>query len=573
MDYTKNLLQEYGLIARMRKLFTSSEIFFGLVLSSVFINFLAIAFSILLLQIYDRIIPNSSIDTLIMLVTGVSIAIFLEGILRYLRTYITAWANVRFEHFASCEMINKILNANIGEIEREGEGVYLEYMNALHVVKDFHTGQLVTAIIDLPFIAVFISFIAYIAGYLVFVPLSVLAILVPITIKVSNLYADALEQRNDFNHRRLNFIISMLSGIHTVKSMALEPQMLRRYERLQKQTSTSDQKVTLFGAISGFTSFSILQLSTVFVLTFGSIMVIHGNLTIGGLAACVILTNRILLPTSRVIALLAQMHSVNVAEGQLKKIMSLHQDNQELPEFPFVSGNIRLNDVCFNYPIDSILQLNNINLTIQSGEIIGISSDSSTGKTTLLLLILGILKPIKGAVLIDGKNISHYNQQSLCQQIAYISKDGVLLNGTILENITFFREEHASKAMEICSSIGLMDDILRLVDGFDTVVGQHTVNQLSGGMIQRISIAKSLVTDPKIVLFDEANVSLDIRSDELLKSYINRQKGKSTWVIVSSRPSFLAMADRVFTISDSEVKELSHNGKSKSIQSTAITRE
>lgn len=564
----ERLIKGNNILNRAKQFYSWPDIFLGLIVSSIFINILSLSFSILLLQIYDRVIPNASTNTLFILMSGVSIAIMIEGVLRYARTYVIAWADARFEYHVGSEVFHNILQLNISEYETSGEGVYLEKLNAVHTLKDFYNGQVITSLLDIPFIIMFIAFICYISGWLALIPTVILVLQTVIMIMLSKKLGEYLIQKRNFDDRRMNFIISVLSGIHSIKSMALEAQMERRYEYLQKKGAANDYHVSLQNAISTLISNGMLQLSTVFVLAFGSIMVMRDHLTIGGLSACVIITNRILQPAGRIASVWSRLQSVRIAEARLKKLASLKCDNNECPDVPVIQGKIQFEDVSFRYSESERLLIDKINIQIEPGEMVGITSDSGMGKTTLLLMILGILRPESGRILIDGHDISQYNSSSICEQVSYIAQHGVLFNGTILENVTMFRSQYNEKAKMICDLLGMTANIQKLPQGYDTKVGKQVVEFLSYGLKQRICIARALISGPRIILFDEANIAIDARSDSFLKEVLHEYRNRSTWILVSHRPSLLALTDRIFTFNSGKLEEIKQNEWSRSDNST-----
>jgi len=541
--------------ALIRSISPPSEIYLGLITSSLFINILSIAFPLMLLQIYDRIIPNTAIYTLLILTLAVSSAIILEGVLRYLRAWITAWIDARLEHTLGFKTFSNILNSQINNYELMGTGVYLEHLNSIHTLKDFYSSQVITSVLDIPFIFVFLFLIFYIAGWLGFIPIIILIALTSSAFLVSQHLSRALESKRHADDKRINFIISALSGIHYIKSMALEMQMLRRYERIQDNMARNDYQLGLNNSMASLLTTNTTQASTAFILIFGSIMVIHGNLTIGGLAACVLLTNRILLPATRAISVWARLQSVKLALKRIDEVAHLPQEKgNELPKIPTIKGNLSLEDISFRYNPDSPFIFTKLNLLIKAGEIIGINSKNLTGKSSLLWLMMGILQPASGRVLIDGQDISLFNQESIRKQIAYIPQQGVLFNGTILENITLFRPILNKQAKKISELLALSNDIHQLPKGYETLVGKTATETLSVGLKQRICIARALLTEPRIILFDEANAAIDMRSDTILKSVLSQYRGQCTWVLVSHRPSLLKLSDYIYALDHGQLK-------------------
>ena len=233
---------------------------FDLILASVFINLLALAMPLTLLQVYDRIIPNSAEGTLILLIVGVGSALILEACLRQGRSYVSGWMGARFEHLAGVAAVERLLNVSIVDYERQGSGVHLERFNSLGPLKEFYAGQAILALCDLPFAVLFLSAMYYLAGHLVLVPIALIIVFAIAAMVVGGRLRRALESRMMADDRRYSFIIEVLGGIHTVKGLAMEEQMIRRYERLQETCATADYNVALHSSSASSTGALFSQL-------------------------------------------------------------------------------------------------------------------------------------------------------------------------------------------------------------------------------------------------------------------------------------------------------------------------
>lgn len=267
-----------------------------IILSSTAINILALALPVLLLQVYDRIIPNNAKETLFLLVFGVGTALILESGLKLGRSYLTARAGARFEHIASCRALGRTLGTSIDEFEKKATGAYLHRFSAVETLREFMSGQSLLIFIDLPFAIVFLAMIGYIGGSLVFVPLALLVLFTLVTLMVGSGLRNALDSQGVWDDRRYNFLIEVLTGIHTLKGLALESQMIRRYERLQESSAASVRDVSFRNNIAQGLGAVFSQVTLILVAAFGSVLVINESMTVGGLAACTLLSGRALQP-------------------------------------------------------------------------------------------------------------------------------------------------------------------------------------------------------------------------------------------------------------------------------------
>jgi len=534
---------------------------FDLILASVFINLLALAMPITLLQVYDRIIPNSAEGTLVLLITGVGVALILEALLRLGRSYVSGWMGARFEHLAGSAAMERLMSVSIVDYDRQGAGAHLERYNALSTLKEFYVGQAILVACDLPFAVVYLGAIAFLASHLVIVPIIVILLFSLSAWWLGRKLRKSLSARLNADDRRFSFIIEVLGGIHTVKGLAMEEQMIRRYERLQETCAEAEYQVALNSASAQSTGALFAQIVLFGVVGYGATFVIDGVLTTGGLAACTMLSGRAMQPMQKAVGIWTRLQSIQLARERLSDLFGMRVEKMPgLPELPQVRGDIELQDVTFSYGKNKDGEelpplFEHVNLHIQAGETVGVSGGNASGKTSLLYLMMGVLTPTQGRVLIDGNDLADYAASSIRRQASYLPQEGILFNGTILENITMFREDKTDDATDISKILGLDSVVAHMPQGYDTKVGDGASDKLPRGFRQRIAIARALVDKPRILLFDEANTSMDGAGDATLKFLLERLKGRVTLVLVTPRPSMLSLADRIFDIKGTSVIE------------------
>ncbi len=522
-----------------------------LFLSSFTLNVLGLALPLALLQVYDRILPNEAESTLVLLMLGITGAVLLEGFLRLGRTYISGWAGAKFEHLAGVSAVERLLLTNLADFEREGSGVHLERLGSLNTLKDFYSGQAFLTLADIPFAVLFLGLIGYLAGALVFIPVTIFILFIVFAVFFGSRLKKAVGERMTADDRRYNFIIEVLSGIHTVKSMAMESQMLRRYERLQESCAVADGAVAMDSANAQSLGSIFSQLTTVAVVCGGALYVIEGHLTIGGLAACTMLAGRAMQPLQRGVGIYTRFQTILIARARLRELWKLKPESVAgMPRLGHVDGSLEMRDVAFRFNADDEKPvLENINVKLRAGEAMGVAGDNGSGKTTLLWLMMGALRPSEGDVLVDGENLREFDPHSYRSQIAYLPQLGELFQGTIMENITMFRgEEYEEAATATAELLGLDEVVSQLPMGYETRVGDGASDALPRGIKQRIAIARALVDQPRIVLFDEANTAIDGAGDNILREMLEKLKGHATMVLVTHRPSMLKLCDQVFDL-------------------------
>ncbi len=532
-----------------------------LIVCTLFINVLSLAMPLSLVQIYDRIIPNSAEGTLILLGVGIGAALLLEAVLRQVRSYVSGRMGARFEHLANTMAMERLINAKLGNIERHGPGAQLERLNGLTVLKDFYAGQAILVLCDFPFTIIFLAVITYLAGPLVFVPIVLVAVFSAFAVVLGRRLRTSLDDRRVADERRFNFIIEVLGGIHTLKAMAMENQILRRYESLQESCAASSYRLNFDSASAQSVSAVSSQLSAFAIAGFGSLLVMNGSLTVGALVACTMLTGRCLQPLQKALGIWTRFQTIELARRQVQEIMELPRDTPEgLPALPAARGDLDLRQISFGYgkggdgeELPVVLEA--VSMHVMAGETVGVTGGSACGKSTLLGVMAGVLRPTGGTVLVDGHDLTAVDPASVRGQVIYVPQNGVLFNGTILENITMFRRALDDDAFEIVRRLGLDAIVSRMPFGFETKVGVGATDTLARGIKQRIMIARALVNKPRILLFDEANAAMDSRGDEILHALLEEMKGECTMVLASHRPSTLRLADRVYEIADGRLVE------------------
>ena len=526
-------------------------------LASLIINLTTLARPIVILQVYDRILPNQALDTFSLLIFGLLIAAIFDGVLRVLRSAILTWKGVQYEHNEGIFAIENVLHSDLVKFESDSIGSYLDKMESLKKIREFFSGQSILMLVDLPFVLVFLSLIFIFSGVMVLIPITVIAIFIAISYFTGNKLKEALENKSSADQRRQNFIIETLQGIHSIKAMAMESLMLRRYERLQAQSASSVYDVSRINSVVSGLGATFSQIVMVSFVGIGSIYVVSGELTIGALAAGTMLSGRVLQPALKAMGLWTQLQTVNLAEEKFNEIVGLPLEALQLKENnpPIeLQGAIELRDVHFRHENAEKELLSGINLHVKPGEAIGIIGANGVGKTTLINLMMGFVNPTQGSVLLDDRDIKTLDGSSVRAQIALMPQQGTIYEGTILDNLTLFREGYAvDQAIKLTKILGLTKAINKLPNGLDTRVGGANSDSIPAGIRQQIILIRSMIGNatfgaPKIILFDDANSCLDFGNEARLHNFLQNNRKNRTMVIVSHRPSLLAICDRHFEI-------------------------
>lgn len=527
-----------------------------IVLASVAINLFSLALPLVILQTYDRVIPNEGHQTFVFLLIGLAVVIVLDGGVRMIRSYVTAWNAARFEHAVGCRVVDRMLSAPLLDFEREPPGTQLARFGAIETLRDLYAGQGMQALIDIPFVILFLALIGMIGGWLVAVPLAVIVVVGLFAIAVGRDLRRFLEARQVVDDRRYSFVIEALSNMQLVKGLALESLVLRRYERLLRSSCEAIYDVIGKSGAAQTLGSLFSNLTMVSVAGFGAVLVLDEHMTLGMLAASMLLAGRSVQPMLRAISVWTQFQGVKVAESRVQEVMALPREAAGTRrDDAAVSGGFEFHDVGFVYPRTGVSLFRNLDFAVEFGETVAIVGQNGSGKSTLLWLAMGLLAPTAGRVLHGGVDTSSLDPAALRRQIAYLPQRGALFRGTIRDNLTMFAgEDRLDSAMEYAHALGLDEALAKLPRGLDTELSSSTHDVLAAGVRQRIAIVRALAVRPRLVLFDEANSAFDLRTDERLRELFHSLHGEVTMVLVSHRPSLIGLSDKVFEIDDGALR-------------------
>lgn len=516
-----------------------------LAIATVGVNLLALALPLLMLQVFDRILPFRSLDTLTLLVAGTVAAVAGEASLRLMRTYMLVWAAARFEHRAMTDAMSRMLATPPERLENGTP----DRFKAIVSLKDYFSGQSFVQVLDLPFTAMYLALVAMIGGPMVAVPIVLAGAFAFLNYRMGRHHGTLFRERQAADRRRSNFLLETLSGIHTVKAMAMEAFMLRRYERLQEGCANLTRRLAEAMDVSSGIGSLFSPLLTILVVAVGGALLVMGHLTNGELAACIMLILRSLGPMQRAGSLWIGHQQVRVLHEEIKPLF-VHPALTERPDARPASaeGLIELRGTGYRLPGAPAAIIEEVSLAIRPGEAVVIRGANGSGRSTLLQMIAGLIAPTSGEILLDGQPLTALDPAALRESIAYVPENAQLFQGTILQNISGFDPARADRALKVAEALGLDKYVSRLPRGWESTVGDSAADTTPVGHRQRIAMVRALAAGARIVLFDGANVSMDSEGDAALRRYLEAEKGRTTFVIVTLRPSLQRLADRVLVM-------------------------
>jgi len=430
-------------------------------------------------------------------------------------------------------------------------------LNSVEPVRDFYSQQLSFLVADATFILIFLALMFYIAGPLVLVPVLMVAIYGTLAWLTGGALHRALLRRKSFDSRRYNFILEVLSAVHSAKALALEQALQRRYERLIAGGIGPAWQVNYLSSLSESFSASFSLATSIAVGGVGAWLVINDQMSVGALAAATMLAGRSVQPLLRSLGLWNKFQSVRIGLRNLEAVEAMPAENDAGAASIDAFGSAELDAISFRYADNAPVLFDQASLSINRGETLGISGANGSGKTTLIRLLAGDLLPNAGDIRVNGQSMLTLDRQALRGHIAVIPQHCVLLQGSVLDNLTRFDvDANLDQALELAARLGLDRFFAALPEGYDMQVGDGRSHVLPRGVIQRIGMVRALVGQPQLILFDEANSSLDQAGDKLMRDLLNSYRQDTAMVIVSFRPSLLALADRHLQIRDRAILPL-----------------
>lgn len=523
----------------------------SIVLASLISNLMATGLPIAILIIYDRVLPNASEYTLSLLTAGVLAAVAIDVLIRIARGAIVGHRAARYGHRAFLGVMEKVFAADPRSFQAESTALHLERLGAIDAIRESRAGYLPQLIVDFPFFILFVALVFLIGGPLGFVLLAFVGITALAAVISGLTVRSRMEARQANNSAQSNFLMEVLGGVATIKSYAMEPLMKRRYERVMESSATITAKLVQ-GSISAQALTNLVtQAAQISIVAAGSLAVVNGSMTIGGIAACMLLTGRALQPLNRASMLWSQYQSVRIAKQRIK----------ELAAMPTIAsgggivreslhGTIEFRDVTFSYT-NGRMVFENLTLSVDAAETVLVSSRGNWGgKSTLLALAGHIMLPDSGTVLYDNIEAEAFDDEWLRSRIAYLGQNPALFEGTIFDNLTGFdpSPEHIAVVEDVAEELGLTEAVSKLPLGFQTEVRATGSETLPASIRQQIPIVRALARYPDIVLIDECNSNLDRDADDRFRAALARRQTSTTIMMVTPRPSFQALAHREITI-------------------------
>ena len=532
------------------------RILLEVLLVSVVLQLFALITPLFFQVVMDKVLVHRGFSTLDVIAIALFVVSLFEIILGGLRSYIFAHTTSRIDVELGAKLFRHLLALPIAYFEHRRVGDTVARARELEQIRSFLTGQALTSVLDLCFSFIFLLVMWFYSGWLTLVVIVSLPCYALWSATISPILRARLNDKFARNADNQSFLVESVTTIGTIKAMAVEPQMTRRWDKQLAAYVHSGFRVTRLATIGQQGIQFIQKMVTVMTLWLGARLVIAGDLTIGQLIAFNMLAGQVAAPVIRLAQLWQDFQQVGISVARLGDILNTPTENPTSRlALPDIQGNIAFEEVSFRYRPDGAEILRQLSLDIKAGEIMGIVGRSGSGKSTLTKLVQRLYVPERGRVLVDGNDLALADPAWLRRQIGVVLQENILMNRTIRENIAIAETGMPlEQVIQAAKLAGAHDFIMELPQGYDTVVGEQGAG-LSGGQRQRIAIARALVGNPKILILDEATSALDYESEQAIMKNMHAICRGRTVLIIAHRLSTVRHAHRIIAMDKGQIIE------------------
>ncbi len=528
-------------------------------IASFFLQLMGLVSPIFFQLVIDKVLVHQSMTTLDVLAFGLATVLIFETLMSGLRNWLFAHTTNRVDSELSARMFRHLLNLPLSYFEARRVGDSIARVRELERIREFLTSNAVTVVIDLVFTIVFFAVMYIYSPFLTMIVLLSIPFYVAISALISPSLRAKLEEKFRRGAENQSFLVESITGIGTLKAMAVEPQMRDRWERLFAGYTNTGFVVAKLANWGSHLIQLVSKLTAVAILYFGAKAVIAGDLTVGALVAFNMLSGRVAAPILRLSQLWQDFQQVRISVDRLGDVLNAPAEPEHNPNrasLPPIAGAIRFDKVRFRYRPDAPEALRGVSLDIAAGEMLGIVGPSGSGKSTLTKLVQRLYVPEQGRVLVDGVDLALVDPPWLRRQVGVVLQENILFNRTVRENIALGDPTRPMEAVITAAKLaGAHEFILELNHGYDTVIDERGGN-LSGGQRQRMAIARALINDPRILILDEATSALDAESEEIIQHNLAKIATGRTVIIIAHRLSAVRQCHRIITVEAGEVTEM-----------------
>ena len=518
------------------ELLKHKRIWRDVLLASLSIQLVALATPLFTQVIIDKVVVHQTHSTLIVL--GVALILFMvfTSVMTWLRQYLILHTGNRIDAVLGSQVFRHLLRLPLPYFEFRPTGTLVARLHGVETIREFVSGAAVTLILDLPFLLIFLAVMFAYSWQLSLIAVGLLGLISILSFLVAPVFRDRLNQQFMLGARNQSFLTEYVSGMATVKSLQMEPDIDRKYGDFLAQYLAAGFSTKQVGNTYNVIANGLEQVMTLSILIVGALLVMQNDgFTVGMLVAFQMFASRMSQPLLRLVGLWQEFQQANIAVKRLGDILDMPQEPHTLTPSRENQGpgRIDLSHLAFRYSEHHPWLYRNLSLTLKPGHLTVLMGPSGCGKSTLAKLLLGFYQPNEGQINLDGKDIRHLAANELRTTFGVVPQETVLFSGTLYDNLVM-AHPHASfeDVIQACKAAEIHEVIEKLNDGYQTEIGERGTG-LSGGQKQRIAIARALLKRPKILIFDEAVSNLDQQTAEHFARTINKLKGKVTMLFIT----------------------------------------
>lgn len=533
----------------------SKFLYLDAVVASFLINLIALCSPLFVMNVYDRVVPNQATATLWVLAIGITIAYVFDLILKILRSICLDIAGKKTDLIVSAALFERLLGMKM-KLRPPRVGSFAQNFQDYQSLRDFLSSLTLTALIDFPFTLLILAVVGVIGGPLVFIPLLAYPVAMLVNWLIQRPLIATIQKTFTLSSERQAMLVETLSGLDAIKLNNAQSERQYQWEHIIGSLSKLELRVKSLSYVAVNFTHWLQQACGVIMIVGGVYLIINSHLSMGGLIACYLLNRRAMLPVGQLCSLITRYQRAKMTKHTIDGMMELEQEVQQ-GEVPLkretLTGAIEFRNVTFRYPGSQQASLNTISLTVTPGEKIGIIGRSGSGKSSLAKLLVGFYQPDEGSVLIDGIDARQIDVHDLRHNIGYAPQDIHLFNGTLRDNLLCGASYVDDETMlRVAEATGVHEFARRHPSGYNMQVGERGMN-LSGGQRQAITLARSLLLDPPVLLMDEPTSSMDNTSEDLIKKALAPIIGDKTVLLVTHRASMLALVDRLIILDNGKI--------------------
>lgn len=551
----------------------SKKLYIDVILASLLINLFVLATPLFTMNVYDRVIPNNAIETLWVFAIGVIGVYILDSLLKFIRTYFLELSAKKSDIVISSLLYEKILNIKMSHIP-PSVGLFANHIKGFDQIRSFLTNATLTLLIDLPFAFIFLAVIAYIGGSIVLIPIIIILLILITSIAINSILQKEIDKSHHLYAKKNSILIETLNNLELFKSFGKVGWLKYKWENLNNALVDQGLKSRILASSISIITSLLIQLNIVFIVIYGVYEIYDVNLTMGGLIAIIILASRVVAPMSQLSTLLINYNDAKSAFERLDSIMQQEDDkilDKEYIDLPDkFNGDIEFKNVSFSYPNTKEPIIKDLSFKIKKGEKVAFIGKIGSGKTTILKLLMGFYEPTQGSILYNGLDLHELNPTNLKSAIGYVSQSSSLFQGTLKENLITKGNLSDEQILKTLQLVGIDEFVQNSQLGLNLPIGENG-HGLSGGQIQSFCIARALVSQPNIIMFDEPTSSLDQLSEIQLLKNLQTYSQDKTALYVTQKKSVLDVVHRIIVLENGHIylddkKEIVLEKLSKGIQ-------